>query len=129
MHIIRRTLTILAAVGAMAAGLSAHHSFSAFNMTTEKTLVGTIKQFDWTNPHTFIWIDVPNDKGGADTWGIEGMSPNFLGRRGWTKNTFKPGDKATIVVRPVKDGSFGGMFVRATTANGQKLTGGGAEAQ
>ena len=78
-------------------------------------------------PETVIHLNVPNDKGGVDTWGMEGMSPNFLGRRGWTKNTFKPGDKATIVVRPVKDGSPGGMFVRATTASGQKLTGGGAE--
>jgi hypothetical protein len=50
------------------------------------------------------------------------MSPNYLARRGWSRTTFKPGDKATIVVRPMRDGSPGGMFVRATLANGRELT-------
>ena len=120
-------LCVLIAFGAT--GLSAHHSFAPFNLTSEKTIVGTIKQFDWTNPHTWIWIDVPNEKGGVDTWGVEGMSPNYLARRGWTRTTFKPGDKATIVVRPMKDGSPGGMFVRATLANGRELTFAGEPAQ
>jgi hypothetical protein len=50
------------------------------------------------------------------------MSPNYLARRGWTKTTFKPGDKATVVVRPMRDGSPAGMFVRATLADGKQLT-------
>ena len=126
MRISRGTLIITALLAATSSA-SAHHSFAPFNMTAEKTLVGTIKQFDWTNPHTWIWIDVPNEKGGTDTWGVEGMSPNFLARRGWSKTSFKPGDKATIVVRPMRDGSAGGMFVTATLSNGRKLTSGGAE--
>ncbi|HEX5106923.1 MAG TPA: DUF6152 family protein [Vicinamibacterales bacterium] len=126
MRIIRGTLIILALLAATSSAL-AHHSFAPFNLTAEKTLVGTIKQFDWTNPHTWIWIDVPNEKGVVETWGVEGMSPNFLARRGWSKTSFKPGDKATIVVRPMKDGSPGGMFVTATLSNGRKLTSGGAE--
>jgi hypothetical protein len=112
----------IAAALLCAAGASAHHSFSSFNMQGEKTLVGTVKQFDWTNPHTWIWIEVPNDKGGADRWGVEGMSPNYLARRGWSRTTFKPGDTATIVIHPMRNGSFGGMFVRATLANGRQLT-------
>ena len=128
MRITRVTLITLAAVLATtAASLSAHHSFAPFNMTSEKTLVGTVKQFDWTNPHTWLWIDVPNEKGGVDTWGVEGMSPNYLARRGWSRMTFKPVDKATVVVRPMRDGSPGGMFVRATLANGQALTFGATE--
>jgi uncharacterized protein DUF6152 len=126
MRIIRGTLIIMALLAATSSAL-AHHSFAPFNLTAEKTLVGTIKQFDWTNPHTWIWIDVPNEKGVVETWGVEGMSPNFLARRGWSKTSFKPGDKATIVVRPMKDGSPGGMFVTATLSNGRKLTSGGAE--
>jgi hypothetical protein len=117
-----RTGLVAAAVVAAAATAAAHHSFAPFNLTTEKTLVGTIKSFDWTNPHTWIWIDVADDKGVVSTWGVEGMSPNYLQRRGWSKNTFKPGDKATIVVRPMRDGSSGGMFVRATLADGKELT-------
>ena len=122
MRITPMTLILLCGlIVSSAIGLSAHHSFAPFNLTSEKTIVGTIKQFDWTNPHTWIWIDVPNEKGGVDTWGVEGMSPNYLARRGWSRTTFKPGDKATIVVRPMKDGSPGGMFVRATLANGREL--------
>ena len=120
-----RTLTLrIVAVILVAAGARdalAHHSFAPFNMESEKTLSGTIKKFDWTNPHTWIWLDVTNDKGTVETWGIEGMSPNYLGRRGWTKNSLKPGDKVSIVVRPMRDGSPGGMFVRATLANGREL--------
>jgi hypothetical protein len=122
MRITRASLILLAAAWLTTGAVSAHHSFSPFNMTSEKTIVGTVKQFDWTNPHTWIWLDVPNEKGGVDTWGIEGMSPNYLARRGWTRTTFKPGDKATLVVRPLKDGSPGGMFVRATLADGRELT-------
>jgi Family of unknown function (DUF6152) len=128
-----RTLTLalitVTVVTADVREVAAHHSFAPFNMESEKTINGTIKKFDWTNPHTWIWIDVPNEKGGVDTWGVEGMSPNYLARRGWTRTTFKPGDKATIVVRPMKDGSPGGMFVRATLANGREQTFAGGPAQ
>ena len=79
-----RTGIVAAAVVAAAATAAAHHSFAPFNLTTEKTLVGTIKSFDWTNPHTWIWIDVADDKGVVSTWGVEGMSPNYLQRRGWS---------------------------------------------
>jgi hypothetical protein len=112
------TAALLTAGAGVAAG---HHSFAPFNMETEKAISGTIKRFDWTNPHTWIWMDVASDKGGVDTWGIEGMSPNYLGRRGWTRNSLKPGDKVTIVVRPLRDGTPGGMFVRATLADGREL--------
>lgn len=111
------TLTLVA-VGTREA--AAHHSFAPFNMEAEKTISGTIKKFDWTNPHTWIWLDV-TDNGKVETWGIEGMSPNYLGRRGWSKTSLKPGDKVTVVVRPMRDGSPGGMFVRATLADGREL--------
>ena len=98
----------------------AHHSFAPFDMQAEKTISGTVKQFDWTNPHTWIWVNV-SGPGGVETWAIEGMSPNFLGRRGWTKTSLKAGDKITLVIRPLRDGSKGGMFVRATLADGKVL--------
>jgi Family of unknown function (DUF6152) len=101
---------------------SAHHSFAPFDLTKEKTITGTVSKFEWTNPHSWIWVDVPNEKGGVDSWAVEGMSPNYLARRGWTKTTLKPGDKVTIAVRPLKSGENGGMFVRATLADGRVLT-------
>lgn len=106
--------------------LSAHHSFSAFNMETETTVTGTVRQVDWTNPHIWIWIDVPNEEGGVDTWGLEGMSPNYLERRGWTRTTLKAGDEITATLRPMRNGENGGMFVRTTLPDGKILTMGGA---
>ena len=110
---------ILIAFGASLA--AAHHSTAPFDTTTSQTLSGTVKQVDWTNPHTWVWIDVPNDKNGVDTWGFEGMSPNYLGRRGWTKSTLKPGDKISVTFRPLRDSSKGGMFVSAARPTGEIL--------
>ena len=112
-----------------ASSVSAHHSFAAFNTETEKTITGKVNRFEWTNPHTWLWIDVTDESGKVVTWGVEGMSPNYLARRGWSKTTFKPGDKATVTLRPMRDGSPGGMFVRATLADGKQLTFGAGPAQ
>ena len=106
--------------------LGAHHSFSAFNTETEKTITGIVNRFEWTNPHTWVWVDVTED-GKTVTWGVEGMSPNYLARRGWTKNTFKTGDKVTLTIRPMRDGSPGGMFVRGILADGKPVTFAAAE--
>ena len=105
---------------------AAHHSFAAFDMTNQKTVTDAVKQVDWTNPHIWIWIDVANDKGGSDTYAFEGMSPNFLARRGWTRSTLHTGDKITVSYRPMRDGKNGGMFISGTTAAGKVLTMGGA---
>ena len=105
---------------------AAHHSFAAFDMTNQKTVTGAVKQVDWTNPHIWIWIDVANDKGGSDTYAFEGMSPNFLARRGSTRSTLHTGDKITVSYRPMRDGKNGGMFISGTTAAGKVLTMGGA---
>jgi hypothetical protein len=122
----RRTLVLvlltLSLIAASVGPIAAHHSTVPFDSTKQTTLTGTVKEFDWTNPHTWIWINVPNDKGGTDLWGVEGMSPNYLGRRGWTKSTIKPGEKITIVGRPMKDGSKAAMFMSATLANGKVMT-------
>jgi len=109
-------------VAAAAAPAAAHHSFAAFDVTTHKTVTGTVNKVDWTNPHIWIWIDVPNANGTVDTYGFEGMSPNFLARRGWTRTTLKAGDTITINYRPIKDGSKGGMFMNGQTATGKVLS-------
>jgi hypothetical protein len=106
----------------------AHHSFAVFDMNAQKTVSGTVKRVDWTNPHIWIWLDVANDKGGTDVYGFEGMSPNFLNRRGWTRTTVKAGDKLTVVYRPMRDGNNGGMFMSTKLADGTALTMGGGQA-
>jgi hypothetical protein len=117
------TALLTVASGAVAA---AHHSFAPFDMASQKTVTGTVKTVEWTNPHTWVWLDVPNDQGTVETWGFEGMSPNYLARRGWTRTTLKPGDKISVVFRPLRDGSKGGMFVSTKLADGRMLTMAGA---
>ena len=72
---------VFALLAAGAPPVAAHHSFAAFDMTAQKTVTGTVKTVEWTNPHTWFWLDVPNDQGVVETWGFEGMSPNYLARR------------------------------------------------
>ena len=109
---------ILVATMLTSGAAQAHHSFSVFDMTTEKVLEGEVVEFQWTNPHTWTWINVTNEDGSVTEWGLEGMSPNFLGRRGWTKNTLEPGDHVAIVIYPLKSGEPGGTFLRATLPDG-----------
>ena len=119
---LRGSLGLLAAALALTGGAAlAHHSFAMFDLTQEKTIAGTVKDFQWTNPHTWLWVDVPTASGAAETWGIEGMSPNFLARRGWSKTTVTPGDKVTVVIHPVKSGEHGGSFMRITLPDGKVM--------
>jgi Family of unknown function (DUF6152) len=113
---------------ALAAGsATAHHSFSVFNMQKEIEITGVVKEVQWTNPHIWVWIDVTGDDGEVVTWGLEGMSPNFLARRGWTRTTLQPGDKVTVALRPLNSGEPGGMFMRTTTPDGVVLSMGGGQ--
>jgi Family of unknown function (DUF6152) len=103
------------------ASASAHHSTAMFEWGKEKTLEGTIDKYEWTQPHTFIWILVPDKKGKADQWGFEGMSPSWLGRRGWGIHSLARGDKVKVVYYPLKDGRHGGFYVRVTLPDGRTL--------
>src|SRR5256885_15117917 len=125
-HIFLLALLATAFLAVAAGPVLAHHSFSAFDMANQKNITGTVNKVDWTNPHIWIWIDVANDKGGSDTYGFEGMSPNYLARRGWSRTTLKVGDKLTVSFRPMRDGSHGGMFVNGKMSSGKVLSMGGA---
>ena len=95
----------------------AHHSFAMFDHDKEVPLKGVVKEFQWTNPHSWIQL-VVTEKGKAVDYSIEGASPNSLARKGWTRTAFKPGDKVTIFVNPLKSGEAGGSFVRAILPDG-----------
>jgi hypothetical protein len=94
----------------------AHHSTAMFDFTKTIEIKGTIKSFQWTNPHTWTVVAVGN----AD-FGLEGMSPNYLSRNGWSKRTLKAGDKVTLKVYPLKDGRKGGFMVSVTLPDGTVL--------
>jgi hypothetical protein len=106
-----------------AAAMSAHHSAAGIDRTKTVTLVGTVKEFGWRNPHSYMEIDVPSETGGdAVTWKVEMTSPAFLIRAGWKATTLKPGDKVTVKVFPLRDGDPGGLFQSVTLASGEVLT-------
>jgi hypothetical protein len=117
-----KTLVMATLILAAAATVTAHHSFAAFDINDQKSVTGTVKRVDWTNPHIWIWLDVPGSQGTVETFGFEGMSPNYLERRNWTRTSLKPGDTITIDYRPLRDGKNGGMFMNGKLASGKVLT-------
>jgi hypothetical protein len=110
-----------AAVIAGSSASRAHHSTSMFDLTRTVKVQGTIEQFEWTNPHTWIWLNVQTAPDKTDRWGIEGMSPNYLNRIGWTHRSLKPGDKVTAEIYPLKDGRNGGFCASITLPDGKVL--------
>ena len=103
--------------------VAAHHSPVMFDRTATKTLVGTVVEFAWTNPHSSIQLDVPTASGGVERWGVELGSPQSLARNGWKSTILKPGETVTVVVNPLKSGEPGGIFVSMVLADGRKLGG------
>jgi hypothetical protein len=118
----KKLLSCLLLAGVVAPAL-AHHSFSMFDDKKEVVLKGEVKEFQWSNPHTWIQLNVTDAAGKVVEWSIEGGSPNLVGRQGWKRNTFKPGDQVEITVHPMRDGQPGGSFMRAVLADGRKLGG------
>jgi hypothetical protein len=105
---------VFLALSALAVSVSAHHSFAMFDNKKEVTLNGTVKAFQWTNPHIWVQVMAPDSSGKLVEWSIEGGSINGLARNGWSRNSLKPGDKVVIVTHPLKDGRPGGALVSAT---------------
>jgi hypothetical protein len=118
-------LTGLALLGAVAVAMpaAAHHSFAMFDQKKIMTLTGKVHEFQWTNPHAFLEIDVP--EGGKTTrWSLELNSPNNLTRQGWSRSAVKPGDAVTVRMNPLRDGQPGGLFLDLKFPNGKVLDSG-----
>lgn len=99
----------------------AHHSVAMFDATTEVVLKGTVTTMEWANPHVWIRLNVADEAGNVVEWGVEASNPLDLGRKGWTKNTFKKGDEVTITIHPAKSDRPFGSFIRATLPDGSVL--------
>ena len=112
----------LAAAGSIALPALAHHSFAMFDQTKQVSLKGTVKEFQWTNPHAFIHVEITAEGGTKETWDIELNRPNNLKRQGWSSSSVKVGDKVTLVANPLRDLAHkGGLFVAVTLADGTIL--------
>jgi hypothetical protein len=96
----------------------AHHSFAMFDSDHPIELVGTMVEFKYTNPHTFIVLEVKDKDGTPTIWSLEGGSPSALVREGWTSSTIKRGDVLKITVKPLRSGAPGGAWEIPTTSYG-----------
>ncbi|HEU4626675.1 MAG TPA: DUF6152 family protein [Steroidobacteraceae bacterium] len=114
-------LVMVLALAGLALPAFAHHSFAMFDRDKEVTLVGTVREFQWTNPHAFIEMDVPDDSGTIQKWSIELNSPNNLTRQGWKSSMLKPGDKISVTMNPLRDGKKGGLFVSVVLPDGKVI--------
>jgi hypothetical protein len=121
-----RALCVASALG-FASAATAHHSYAMFDGSRTATVKGTVAKLEWTNPHVFIWVYVPNSASstGFDLYAFENASPNVLTRMGWSKETFAVGEELTIEYWPLTDGRTGGHFSGATRADGSEIRGAG----
>ncbi len=112
---------VVALVAVASVPLTAHHSAAMFDSTKVVEITGTVKEFQWTNPH--VWIQIVVQKPGEvrEEWSIEGGGPNALSRQGWRPTSFKAGEKVTMRVNPMRDGTPAGLFVGVKFADAKTL--------
>jgi hypothetical protein len=105
---------------AMAIPAAAHHSFAVFDHTRTLTIKGTVTKFQWTNPHAFLEVDVPQADGTMKHFSIELTSINMMQRVGWRSNMIKAGDQISAIVAPLLSGEPVGLGLEVTLADGTK---------
>jgi hypothetical protein len=102
---------------------AAHHSNAAYDLDNPKTMEGTVKVVNWTNPHITFVVEADGKTGEAPaSWVFEVSSPGVLTRSGWTKRSLQPGDHAVFRYAPLRDGNPGGFLLKVTLPNGQDLS-------
>jgi hypothetical protein len=116
----RWTLALVAAL--LAAAAYAHHSGAMFDRTKKVDLAGTVKEYQFANPHVWIELMVPGKDGKQVQWSIEGEGPPIMARLGVSPRTLKPGDRIKIQAHPLRDGRTGGSFITITLADGRVVT-------
>lgn len=106
----------LAAAGLMlvaAAPAAAHHSFAMFSDEAQQ-VTGVLREFHFTNPHTFILLEVVDDEGNVTLWNLEGTNPSNLVRQGWRPDSLKAGDELIVTINPLRSGAPGGSWSPAS---------------
>ena len=112
----------LVALATLVGSVAAHHSPAAFDRTKKLELKGTVTAFKWSNPHTYLELDVPGKKG-VEKWVVEMTSPTYLISAGWKNNSVKPGDKVSVICSPLKEGDQKAcIFTSIMLADGRTLT-------
>jgi hypothetical protein len=122
---VARLAMALALLGVPLIPLSAHHGNAAYESAKEVTITGTVTEWLWANPHCFLKVDVKDAGGNVQHWVIEALNPPDMVRRGWAKNSFKPGDDVTVTLWQARNGSPIGRFrgdKSVVLANGQAFS-------
>ena len=119
---IRAFTPAAAALSLFAAPALAHHSFAMFDATKNLTLEGTVKNFEWTNPHMWLYVMVPQANGAPVEYPLEMMAVQGAVRLGWKPDSVKAGDKVSFEYHPLRDGHPGGQLISVTLAGGKKLS-------
>ena len=119
----RQLLGLIAGAATVTASGAAytHHSFAMFDAEKKVELEGVVKEFQWTNPHAWIMLNVAGEQGAAEPWAIEMNGPSGLVRQGWKPKTLTPGMKVQTVIHPLRDGANGGQFMAITLPDGTKF--------
>lgn len=125
--IVRRGLlcTVLAAGLGGTAPASAHHSYAMFDANKLLTFDATVKEFQWTNPHSWLQVMIVDDKGVAQEWSLELGPLVALHRWGWKPHSLSPGDKVKVSLYPLRDGTRGGRLISIVLPGGETLSGQG----
>jgi hypothetical protein len=118
---LRATIVSAIALAATTLPAFAHHSYAEFNLDKKVTLEGTVKEFQWTNPHSWILVMVPNASGQEEQWAVELNSVSLLAERGWKPKTLKPGDKISITFHPMRNGSKAGSYMAVKLPDGKMM--------
>lgn len=116
-----RSLASGAAALALGTAAQAHHSRAMFDLQRPVELTGTVREFQFTNPHCYIQLVVKNGKGAEEEWSLEMGAPMYLYNLGWRRSTVKPGDRLVVEIAPLRNGDRGGLLTKATTADGRPL--------
>jgi len=120
-HKLGIAVVVVASMAITIPAAMAHHSGVEFDTTKIVELNGTIKEFQFKNPHTWIQVLVPNPKVESVEWSLEWGSPNALGRDGYRPTTFPVGAKVTVRINPMKNGSPAGAFIGAKLEGGKTI--------
>lgn len=113
--------TLLVGALAIASPVFAHHSYAAFDITKQAEVKATVKSFLWTNPHSLLIVSATNADGTTTEYHIEMNGPGYLVRNGWKRDSLKEGDKVTVTMHPLRDGSPGGDLVKVVFPDGRTL--------
>ena len=114
---------LAAALAVVAAGVpaQAHHSFAMFDLQKQVTVSGTVKQFQWTNPHAYIQLVAKDDAGRDVEWSMEMGAPMYLYARGWRPRTLRAGMRINVTLNPLRNGRPGGVVRDVTDAEGKPI--------